>query len=174
MRRVFFALAAWLFLFCCGCQKSTDEAPAQPIASAFSATVSIAQGEFSCTAAVTKSADGTFETVLETPTALKGLAITQTDETCSFAFAGLTLETPPSLLPDAAFSSCMLEAVETLQESTRFVTAEHGDNIVYSGRTKNGDLFTFTQEKETGKPLSLEFSDRQLTITFTDYQESKT
>lgn len=170
MRRVLFALAAGLILICCGCQKTAGETPAQPIADAFSATVSISQGAFSCTAEVSKSADGAFVTTLEEPAALKGLTITQTADNCSFAFAGLTLETPPALLPDAAFSSCMLEAVETMQKSTRFVAAQHGSNMVYSGRTENGDTFTFTTEKGSGAPLTLEFPERQLTITFTNYK----
>lgn len=170
MRRVLFALAAGLLIFCCGCQNTTDSESVQPIADAFSATVAISQGAFSYTAEILKHADGTFVTTLEEPAALNGLTITQTADGCSFAFAGLNLQTPPSLLPDAAFSSCMLKAFDTLLDSTRFVAAQHGTDMVYSGRTENGDNFTFTTEKDTGVPLRLEFPERQLTITFSDYK----
>ena len=105
MRRVLFALAAGLLLFCCGCQNNTDDKTATPIADAFSATVAISQGAFSYTAEISKRADGTFVTTLKEPAALNGLTITQTADNCSFAFAGLNLQTPPSLLPDAAFQA---------------------------------------------------------------------
>ena len=170
MRRVLFALAAGLLLFCCGCQNNTDDKTAKPIADAFSATVAISQGAFSYTAEISKRADGTFVTTLKEPAALNGLTITQTADNCSFAFAGLNLQTPPSLLPDAAFSSCMQKAFETLLDSTRFVAAQHGTDMVYSGRTENGNNFTFTAEKDTGVPRTLEFPERQLTITFSDYK----
>ena len=98
------------------------------------------------------------------------LTITQPADNCSFAFAGLKLQTPPSLLPDAAFSSCMQKAFETLLDSARFVAAQHGTDMVYSGRTENGNNFTFTAEKDTGVPLTLEFPERQLTVTFSDYK----
>lgn len=171
MRRILCVLAAGALLLCCGCQKTPNgEAARSTVPSAFTAQLHAEQGALTFDADFSIDENGTAITTLQSPEALKTLEITETADACSFRFLGLTLETPPTLLPDASFAKLLYAALETVRDSARCAVSVQGQSVCYNGMTAAGDTFTLTQNKADGTLQSLTVDKYALTVTFSDFR----
>ena len=157
----------WVFLCSfCGCTQKVDP----PLPAAFTATAEITHGEFSCRANLTRQADGTLVTHLESPAALQALTVSQNETDCIFTFFGKEIRLPAGILPDAAFAKLVYAALQSAQSSSRCVKTRNGDVAVYSGMTAVGDTYTLTQDRETGALLTLTMQGQKLKADFSSFQ----
>lgn len=166
MRRVLGVFAAALCLLCCGCQHTGSSKKDYTLPAAFSADICAVHGTHTFETAFSMDAAGTAVARFTSPEAVHSLEITQTPDHCRFAFLGLSLETPPALLPDTSFVKLLYSVCMTLRESTRYVEAVHSDCVVFSGMTEDGDAFTLTCSKESGAPETLTVDRQNLQVTF--------
>ncbi len=171
MRRILCLLAAAAFLLCCcGCQNSGLSQESVSVPASFSADISVTHGALAFKAAFSVDEAGTAITQIQSPAAVEGLEITQTAENCSFAFLGLTLETPETLLPDTSFAKLLYAVFETLRDNTRCVVSAQDGEVVYSGMTADGDAFALTQSKTDGTLQALTMDGQMLAVTFTNFR----
>lgn len=168
MRRTGALLAGLLLVFCSGCEDAEKRTTACPLPAAFSANVHVTQGTLQVEAAFTLSESGAVTFSLTAPEALRSLSLTLDSGGVRFSFLGIALETPPALLPDAAFAKCLYEAFAVLRSGADCAQTPYGDGTAYTCKTAAGDIFTLALDAD-GAPQTLIMESRDLQADFTDF-----
>ena len=152
MKKLSALILAFVLLIFAGCSKTEnpkkeDEAPVVP--TAYSADLYITYKNKVIEGKYTQKALGNSEIKFTSPRALNGVMIKYEGTKCTFGYAGLSLSTDLSKIPETNLGKMMIESMQSAAQDSTITKAKKDGKWIYTGEN-SGHEFTITQDAKTG------------------------
>lgn len=153
MKRIIALLLTLAVLAFAGCSKTQDnknnEEQAPVVPTAYSADLYITYKTKTIEGKYIQKALGNSEIKFTAPRSLNGVSIKYEGTKCTFGYAGLSLSTDLSKIPETNIGKLMIESMQSAAQDSSITKAKEDNKWIYSGQT-SGHEFIITQDAKTG------------------------
>ncbi len=164
MKRIALVILSVLVLFC-GCDITATSKQSLP--AAFCAVAEISFDDLVYEATIERYADSQWKVEFLNPDAVKGLIFTLEGEETLISFNGLHFTFDTEKFPVGSVVSMLTKSIDRIMPTELNIV--EGESTDFASGEIDGISFALTLDKN-GIPLTLEFGDSGMKITFTEFE----
>ena len=176
MKRLIALILSAMLLLLAGCSDKTAKEPEKEttpvVPSSYSADLHINFNDKIIEGKYIQQSLGNIEIKFTSPRAIKGVSIKYEGTECTFGYAGLTLSTDLSKLPETNVGKMMIESFKKASGDSAITKEKVEDKWIYKG-TNNEKEFTITQDAKTGFFEKIEMPFYKFTAELTNFVTEK-
>ncbi len=171
MRRgaVLTVLFSLLTLLLTGCQQETPSA--DPVGSGFTCQIQADYKELDVKGTLERQGAGMLKLTFSAPESLAGMSALWDGESVHLELSGMSFSVDPATVPESALGAEITAVLDAAIRGEGERTQE-GDKLIVRGSGNNG-AYELVCDAYTGAPLSLSVPALPLSVTFSNFRETK-
>jgi hypothetical protein len=151
----------------CGIAKDGETVSSADIQDSFSCNAVIHYGDMESDSILKRYGKGMWENEFVSPDTIAGVKLVFNNDDVTASYKGLEFSVPKSAMPFQSMLCCLIEAADSVYESSEIIFNENDGLLCYEGNIEQGD-YEICFDSATGFIHSFSMPNMELKIEFTE------
>ena len=168
-RTICFCLSFIILICAVGCSKKSKPVTMSGL---YTIKADVTLNDFEATISLNRLGNGVWDVSFTKPDSLSGLDVSYENDNAKVTYKGLAFMVPREDIPINAIVTNLTSVLDDVSYGNKASFTKNNNKITAKGTTDNGNYKVVFDEK-SGKILSLEIEDMDLTADFSEYKPMK-